>query len=126
MNSNIVQTIGILSATAAFTRLMIKRAFHRSVTRGRFPGARRTNDYDQFHSKYNVPNQYSYLEDPDCEETSKFVEKQNIHSKKYLSKVETIPKLRERMKDLYNYPKFGTPFKRGSYLFFFENDGLEA
>ena len=116
---------GILSATTMLVRRATTMAPIRAA-RSRYPAARRTTDIDVFHDKYQVANPYSYLEDPDSGETQAFVAAQNVNAKKYFSKVQTIPVLQQRMKELYNYPKFGTPFVRGDCQYFFENNGLEA
>jgi prolyl oligopeptidase len=127
MSSKLVAQIGCVSAASiAFTTLMIRRASTSApwIARARYPSARRTKDVDTFHNT-KVPNPYSYLEDPDSKETAEFVTAQNINSKEYFEHAKCIPKLRSRMAELYDYPKFGTPFKRGSHIYFFENNGLE-
>lgn len=66
------------------------------------------------------------LENPDDAETKAFVDAQNEVTQKFLSECESREKFRERMTALYNYPKYGTPFRRGSKYFYFKNTGLQA
>ena len=37
----------------------------------------------------------------------------------------SAPALTARLEQLFNYPKFGEPFRRGATYFFFKNDGLQ-
>ena len=112
---------GFLLKRAVATASPAGQAYH---ARARYPPAKRGDDVDIFHTK-KIPNPYFFLEDPDSKDTKEFVAAQNVSSSKYLSQATEIPHLRKRMAELYDYPKSGTPFKRGTHLFFFENNGLE-
>jgi len=65
------------------------------------------------------------LEDPDSEETRGWVEAQNKVTFGLLEGCSDRPKLRERLTEVYNYPKYSCPFKRGGRFYFFKNDGLQ-
>ncbi len=43
----------------------------------------------------------------------------------YLSQIPFREAVRERLTELWNYPKYGVPERVGDYYFFFENDGLQ-
>jgi prolyl oligopeptidase len=97
---------------------------------------------------------YRALEDPDAPATAAFVAAQNECSRAWFSSseaaaagegvAEVVSAFAEKMTALYNYEKFGTPFRRGGLggkggaekyekkeknddetLFFFHNDGLQ-
>lgn len=65
------------------------------------------------------------MENPDAEETRKFVDEQNAITKKYLEECPHRGKLREKLTKLWNFPKFGVPFKRGDHYYYMRNDGLQ-
>lgn len=65
------------------------------------------------------------MENPDAEETKEFVDAQNTITRKYLEACPFRDKLRERLTKLWNFPKFGPPFKRGEYYYLMQNDGLQ-
>ncbi|MGB9835793.1 MAG: prolyl oligopeptidase family serine peptidase [Candidatus Saccharicenans sp.] len=78
---------------------------------------------DYFGTK--VADPYRWLEDDNSEETKKWVEEQNRLTFGFLEKIPFREKIRERLKDIYNYPRMGQPFRAGEYYFFYKNDGLQ-
>eukprot|EP01091_Cochliopodium_minus_P015221 TRINITY_DN5348_c0_g1_i1.p1 TRINITY_DN5348_c0_g1~~TRINITY_DN5348_c0_g1_i1.p1 ORF type:complete len:751 (+),score=207.84 TRINITY_DN5348_c0_g1_i1:101-2254(+) len=76
-----------------------------------------------------VPDPYRYLEDSNGEETKKFVEDQNKLFEQYMGTFDIKDKLKNRMTELYNYPKYSCTSKRGEgkyeRYYFYKNDGLQ-
>ena len=72
-----------------------------------------------------VPDPYRWMEDPDAEETKKFVDEQNEVSKPFIQDCKEREKISEKLTKLWNYPKFGTPYKRGGVYYFSKNSGLQ-
>ncbi|MDL2342817.1 prolyl oligopeptidase family serine peptidase [Deinococcus sp. MIMF12] len=71
-----------------------------------------------------VPDPYRWLEDPDSPETRAWVEAQNRVTAAYLDTLPARDAYRERLSTLWNYPKEGTPWKRGERYFRQFNPGL--
>lgn len=78
---------------------------------------------DYFGTK--VPDPYRWLEDDNSAETAAWVTAENEVTQNYLSQIPFRDKIRNRLTELWNYPKYGVPSKHGDYFFFFENDGLQ-
>ncbi|XP_065063706.1 prolyl endopeptidase-like [Rhopilema esculentum] len=91
----------------------------------KYPHIRRDeSNFNSYHGQ-KVLDPYFWLEDSDSEETKKFVEDQNSITAEYLNDCEVKSKLYDRLKELWDYPKYGCPFKRGSRYFYFYNSGLQ-
>ncbi len=72
-----------------------------------------------------VKDPYRWLEDAQSEATSKWVSSQNETTFSYLENIPFRNVLKERLKRIWNYERFGTPFKEGDYYYFFRNSGLQ-
>jgi len=74
---------------------------------------------------HQVADPYRWLEDDNSEETAEWVKAQNVITNEYLSKIPFRDDLNKRLTEIWNYPKYGVPFKRGGKYFFFKNDGIQ-
>jgi len=89
-----------------------------------YPAARKSDVVDDYHGT-RVPDPYRWLEDPDSPESRAWIEAQNKLTAAYLAEIPARAALRERLTKLWNYPKYGTPFRKARRYFFFKNDGLQ-
>ena len=78
---------------------------------------------DYFGTK--VPDPYRWLEDDRSAETARWVEAQNAVTFEYLGRIPFREALKKRLTDIYNYPRYSSPFRVGEYYFFSKNDGLQ-
>lgn len=72
-----------------------------------------------------VKDPYRWLEDDRSDETGAWVKAENEVTFGYLSKIPYREALKQRLEKLWNYEKFGAPFKEGDYTYFYKNDGLQ-
>ncbi|WP_127086744.1 prolyl oligopeptidase family serine peptidase [Dulcicalothrix desertica] len=89
-----------------------------------YPVSRKVNQVDNYHGT-EVADPYRWLEDPDSKETAAWVEAQNQLTFGYLNQIPYREKLKQRLTKLWDYEKYGIPFKEGSNYFYFKNDGLQ-
>jgi prolyl oligopeptidase len=89
-----------------------------------YPVSDRSTQSDIYHG-IEVRDPYRWLENPDSPETKNWVQAQNQVTEDYLSKSPARDKIRARLTQLLDYPKFTSPFKRGDRFFYFKNDGLQ-
>ncbi|THG07568.1 hypothetical protein TEA_014678 [Camellia sinensis var. sinensis] len=80
---------------------------------------------DNYHGVL-ISDPYRWLEDPDAEEVKDFVEKQVKLTESLLQKCDTREKLREKITELFDHPRYNAPFRRGDKYFYFHNTGLQA
>jgi prolyl oligopeptidase len=71
-----------------------------------------------------VPDPYRWLEDIDSSETRRWIEEQNKVTFAYLKAVPGREQIRKRMTELWDFEKYGIPFRRGGRYFYTLNDGL--
>ncbi|MBD2524240.1 prolyl oligopeptidase family protein [Nostoc sp. FACHB-133] len=97
-----------------------------------YPSSQKSNQVDNYHGTL-VADSYRWLEDPDSEETRAWIEAQNQITFGYLSEIPAREKIKQRLTKLWDYEKYGIPFKEGESLqdgsteryFYFKNDGLQ-
>ncbi len=89
-----------------------------------YPPARKRDQVDEYHG-VKVADPYRWLEDLDSEETRAWVEAQNKLTFSFLEEIPARPKLRDRLTRLWNYEKYGVPFKEGGNYFYTRNSGLQ-
>ncbi|MBD6618641.1 S9 family peptidase [Komarekiella sp. 'clone 1'] len=97
-----------------------------------YPSCRKSNQVDNYHGTL-VADPYRWLEDPESEETKTWIEAQNKVTFGYLSEIPVREKIKQRLTKLWDYEKYGIPFKEGESLqdgstkryFYFKNDGLQ-
>ncbi|MBU2652201.1 MAG: prolyl oligopeptidase family serine peptidase [Bacteroidetes bacterium] len=73
----------------------------------------------------DVEDPYRWLEDDNSEQTLAWVQAQNQVTGEYLSQIPFREKIREKLTKMWDYPKFGLPYREGKYYFFSKNDGLQ-
>lgn len=89
-----------------------------------YPSSRKSDQVDNYHGTV-VADPYRWLEDPDSEETKAWVAAQNEVTFGYLNEIPTREKIKQRLTKLWDYEKYGIPFKEGDRYFYFKNDGLQ-
>ncbi|MDR3142789.1 MAG: prolyl oligopeptidase family serine peptidase [Tannerellaceae bacterium] len=72
-----------------------------------------------------VADPYRWLENDTSKATGAWVEAENKVTAAYLSEIPFRNKVRQRLTDLTNYEKIGTPYKKNGKYYFFKNDGLQ-
>lgn len=72
-----------------------------------------------------VAEPYRWLENDTSAATEAWVVAQNELTYSYLDDIKFRPGLKERLTKIYDYPKYGSPFKKNEKYYFFKNDGLQ-
>jgi len=89
-----------------------------------YPQTRKGDQVDDYHG-LKVADPYRWLEDDNSAETAKWVEAEDKVTFGYLDKIPYRAQVKARLEQLYNYPKYSAPFRKGEELFFTKNDGLQ-
>ena len=89
-----------------------------------YPISKKVNTTDTYF-KTTVADPYRWLEDDNSEETKAWVIEQNKVTDQFLNAIPFKAKIKERLTEVWNYPKVGVPFKKGELYFHYRNDGLQ-
>ncbi len=89
-----------------------------------YPTTKKVDTVDTYFDS-QVPDPYRWLEDDMSDETEAWVKEQNSATFGYLDKIPFREALKNRLEQLWNYEKLGSPFKEGDYTYFYKNDGLQ-
>jgi prolyl oligopeptidase len=90
----------------------------------KYPVARQVDTVDNYFGT-KISDPYRWLENDTSAETAAWVAAENVVTNDYLAKIPFREKIRERLTKMWNYPRFGVPFREGPWYFFFKNDGLQ-
>ncbi len=114
-----------LTLCTAFLILnMTAEAQTKTAFTGQYPYTKKSDQSDDyFGTKVNDP--YRWLEDDRSEETKDWVGAENRVTNGYIAQIPFREAIKKRLTELWNYPKFGIPFREGEYMYFYINEGLQ-
>ncbi len=105
----------VLSAGAVHAQEVAIRAY---------PPAPKVKQVDDYHGTL-VLDPYRWLEDPDSKQTSDWVTAENRLTFDYLQKIPQREAIKERITKVYNYERYGVPFRQKGNYFLTKNSGLQ-
>lgn len=89
-----------------------------------YPVTAKTNQVDNYHGTM-VADPYRWLEDDNSEATKKWVKEENKVTFDFLDGIPERAAITRRLTELWNYEKYGEPFKQGGRYFYVHNTGLQ-
>jgi prolyl oligopeptidase len=89
-----------------------------------YPVTRKGNVADTFFGTV-VPDPYRWLEDENSPEVKAWIAEENLFTFAYLDRIPYRKEIRDRLTKIFNYEKYGMPFRAGDYTYFTKNDGLQ-
>ena len=89
-----------------------------------YPIAPKSDVIDDYHG-VKIPDPYRWLEDPQSEATQKWIKEENEVTFSYLEEIEEREQIKQRLTKIWDYEKYGVPFKQGDRYFYYKNDGLQ-
>ena len=95
-----------------------------SETKFNYPMTVKVDSVDTYFGQ-PVPDPYRWLEDDQSAQTGEWVKQQNAVTFGYLDSIPFREKVRDRLTQIWNYPKTYAPWKSGGKYFFAKNNGLQ-
>lgn len=91
-----------------------------------YPETAKVDQSDDYHGMA-VSDPYRWLEEDvrESEDVANWVKTQNDITFAYLETIPERDRIKKRLTSLWDYEKFGVPFREGGKIFYFRNDGLQ-
>ena len=89
-----------------------------------YPKTAKVSQTDEYHG-VKIEDPYRWLEDDNSRETKEWVSEENKVTEDYLAKIPYRQDIRDRMSKMFNYTRFGIPFRNNEYFYYFKNNGLQ-
>jgi prolyl oligopeptidase len=83
-----------------------------------------TSIVDDYHGT-SVYDGYRWLEYDTAANVKQWVEEENKVTFDYLNNIPFRNSIKNRLTEIFNYPKYSSPFRAGEYYFYSKNDGLQ-
>jgi prolyl oligopeptidase len=111
----------LLCATIVLVAVAACRKEAASLT---YPETRKVDQVDDYFGT-KVADPYRWLEDDNAADVKAWVQAQNAVTFGYLDTIPFRPKIKARLTEIFNYPRYSSPFRAGDRYFFYKNDGLQ-
>ncbi|MEI8203371.1 MAG: prolyl oligopeptidase family serine peptidase, partial [Bacteroidota bacterium] len=90
----------------------------------KYPKTKKLETQEDFFGTKVIDN-FRWLEDDNSAETAQWVVEQNKVTSEYLDKIPFREDIKKRLTQLWEYPKYSVPFKKGNRYFFYYNRGTQ-
>jgi prolyl oligopeptidase len=89
-----------------------------------YPATKKVEQIDDYHGT-KVADPYRWLEDANSAETAAWVAAENKVTQSVLGQIPQREQIKARLTKLWNFERYGVPYKEGGRYFYQRNDGLQ-
>ena len=89
-----------------------------------YPVTQKGSQQDIYHGT-TIADPYRWLEDANSAETKAWVDAENQVTQAYLAQIPERETIKQRLTKLWNYERYGVPYKESGRYFYSRNDGLQ-
>jgi prolyl oligopeptidase len=100
-----------------------KKTERKELTMLPYPKTKTVDQVDDYHG-HKISDPYRWLENDTAADVKSWVEEENNVTQNYLKQIPFRDKIKNRLTEIWNYPKYSAPFTEGDYIFS-QNDGLQ-
>jgi prolyl oligopeptidase len=101
-----------------------KKMERKEIKVAAYPQAHKDSTVDDYFGT-KVADPFRWLENDTAADVIDWVKKENEVTQNYLAQIPFREQIKSRLGKIWNYPRYGSPFKEGDYYFFYKNDGLQ-
>ena len=117
MKSLYASLVTVLLSSQAFAQVSIKTL--------PYPQTKKVDTVTTYFGT-KVADPFRWLENDQAPDTKAWVQEENKVTQGYLAQIPYREAIRKRLETLWNYEKYGAPFKEGKYTYFSKNTGLQS
>jgi prolyl oligopeptidase len=99
-------------------------ACQKQAARLQYPATKKVDRVDDYFGT-KVADPYRWLEDDNAEDVKAWVQAENAVTFGYLGQIPFRPKIKARLTEIFNYPRYSSPFRAGENYIYYKNDGLQ-
>jgi prolyl oligopeptidase len=114
----------IFALAAAFSGAALAQTCPGNGSAVSYPLTKKVDQQDNYHGTM-VADPYRWLEDANSAETKEWVDAQNKLTQGYLGQIPARDAIKARLTKLWNFERYGVPYKEGGRYFYSRNDGLQ-
>lgn len=89
-----------------------------------YPETKRDSVTDTYFGT-TIADPYRWLENDTAADVLSWVKAENEVTQHYLTQIPFRDRIKKRLTEIWDYPKYSSPFKEGDWYYFFKNNGLE-
>jgi prolyl oligopeptidase len=89
-----------------------------------YPVSKKVDTVDTYFGE-SVADPYRWMENDTSADVADWVSEENKVTFGFLDKIPYRGEIKKRLETLNNYEKLGSPFKKGDYIYYFRNEGLQ-
>jgi prolyl oligopeptidase len=114
----------MIATLCAMFILLAFAACQKTAAKLTYPATKKVDQVDDYFGT-KVADPYRWLEDDNAADVKAWVQAENAVTFGYLGKIPFREKIKQRLTEIFNYPRYSSPFRAGEYYFFYKNDGLQ-
>jgi prolyl oligopeptidase len=114
----------MMSILCAVFVLLALAACQKTAAKFSYPATKKVDQVDDYFGT-KVADPYRWLEDDNAADVKAWVQAENAVTFGYLGQILFREKIKQRLTEIYNYPRYSSPFRAGECYFFYKNDGLQ-
>lgn len=106
------------------TFLMLATSLISFNAMAQYPKPYKQDQKDNFFGT-TVTDPYRWMENENSDTLKRWIAEENALTEKFFSTIPYRDKVRKKMQDIFNYPRYGAPSKQGDLYIFSKNSGLQ-
>ncbi len=120
----VASLLAMLGTLSTFSANAVAQSCPPGASTMSYPATLKGTQQDIYHGT-TIADPYRWLEDANSAETRAWVEAENKVTQAFLAQIPERETIKQRLTKLWNYERYGVPYKESGRYFYSRNDGLQ-